>query len=74
MVAWVLQGVYIKTPLKKIFLKAMLDAEQLTTILAEIEAQLISRPLQRNYSHKDPNLQKPSGVSNKRYPCYGTHF
>ena len=34
----------VKTPLKKIFAKAMLDAEQLTTILAEIEAQLNSRP------------------------------
>ena len=35
----------VKPPLKKIFAKAMLDAEQLTTILAEIEAQLNSRPL-----------------------------
>ena len=33
----------------------MLDAEQLATILAEIEAQLNSRPLQRNYSRKDTN-------------------
>ena len=40
----------------------MLDAEQLTTILAEIEAQLNSRHLQRNYSRKDPNLQKSSSV------------
>ena len=29
----------VKTPLKKIFAKAILDAEQLTTILAEIEAR-----------------------------------
>ena len=28
----------VKTPLKKIFAEAMLDAEQLTTILVEIEA------------------------------------
>ena len=35
----------VKTPLKKLFAKAMLHAEQLTTILAEIEAQLNSRPL-----------------------------
>ena len=35
----------VKTPLKKIFAIAMLDAEQLTTILAEIEAQLNSGPL-----------------------------
>ena len=55
MVGWVLRRVYIKTPLKKTFLKAMLDAEQLATILAEIEAQLNSRPLQRNYSRKDTN-------------------
>ena len=42
----------VKTPLKKIFAKAMLDAEQLTTILAEIEAQLNSRPL--TYLSADP--------------------
>ena len=42
----------VKTPLKKIFPKAMLDAEQLTTILAEIEAQLNSRPL--TYLSADP--------------------
>lgn len=42
----------VKTPLKKVFAKAMLDAEQLTTILAEIEAQLNSRPL--NYLSADP--------------------
>ncbi|KAL9970153.1 hypothetical protein ACROYT_G022481 [Oculina patagonica] len=35
----------VKTPLKKLFAKAMLDAEQLSTILTEIEAQLNSRPL-----------------------------
>jgi len=29
----------VKTPLKKVFAKAMLDAEQLTTVLVEIEAQ-----------------------------------
>ena len=28
----------VKTPLKKVFTKAMLDAEQLTTVLVEIEA------------------------------------
>ena len=42
----------VKTPLKKIFAIAMLDAEQLTTILAEIEAQLNSRPL--TYLSADP--------------------
>ena len=42
----------VKTPLKKIFAKAMLDAEQLTTILAEIEAQLNSCPL--TYLSADP--------------------
>ena len=42
----------VKTPLKKIFAKAMLDAEQLTTILAEIEARLNSRPL--TYLSADP--------------------
>ena len=43
----------VKTPLKKLFAKAMLDAEQLTTILAEIEAQLNSRPL--TYLGADPD-------------------
>ncbi|XP_068726126.1 uncharacterized protein [Montipora capricornis] len=43
----------VKTPLKKIFAKAMLDAEQLTTILVEIEAQLNSRPL--TYLGADPD-------------------
>ncbi|XP_068713051.1 uncharacterized protein [Montipora foliosa] len=43
----------VKTPLKKTFAKAMLDAEQLTTILVEIEAQLNSRPL--TYLGADPN-------------------
>ena len=43
----------VKTPLKKLFVKAMLDAEQLTTILAEIEAQLNSRPL--TYLGADPD-------------------
>ena len=42
----------VKTPLKKIFAKAMLDAEQLATILTEIEAQLNSRPL--TYLSADP--------------------
>ena len=42
----------VKTPLKKFFAKAMLHAEQLTTILAEIEAQLNSRPL--TYLSADP--------------------
>lgn len=43
----------VKTPLKKLFAKAMLDAKQLTTILAEIEAQLNSRPL--TYLGADPD-------------------
>ena len=43
----------VKTPLKKLFAEAMLDAEQLTTILAEIEAQLNSRPL--TYLGADPD-------------------
>ena len=42
----------VKTPLRKIFAKAMLDAEQLTTIFAEIKAQLNSRPL--TYLSEDP--------------------
>ena len=33
----------VKTPLRKLFAKGMLDSDQLTTILAEIEAQLNSR-------------------------------
>ena len=43
----------VRTPLKKLFAKAMLDAEQLTTVLAEIEAQLNSRPL--TYLGADPD-------------------
>ncbi|PFX13477.1 hypothetical protein AWC38_SpisGene22432 [Stylophora pistillata] len=43
----------VKTPLKKLFAKAMLDTEQLTTILAEIKAQLNSRPL--TYLGADPD-------------------
>ena len=43
----------VKTPLRKLFAKAMLDSEQLTTILAEIEAQLNSRPL--TYLGADPD-------------------
>ena len=43
----------VKTPLKKLFAKTMLDAEQLTTILAEIEAQLNSRP--HTYLGADPD-------------------
>ena len=35
----------VKTPLRKVFAKAMLDAEQLSTILDEIEAQLNRHPL-----------------------------
>lgn len=35
----------VKTPLKKVFGKAMLDGEQLSTVLTEIEAQINSRPL-----------------------------
>ena len=42
----------VKTPLKKIFAKAILDAGQLTTILDEIETQLNSRPL--TYLSADP--------------------
>ena len=43
----------VKTPLKKLFAKAMLHAEQLTTILAKIEAQLNSYPL--TYLGVDPD-------------------
>ena len=43
----------VKTPLKKIFAKAMLDAKQLTTVLVEIEAQLNSHPL--TYLGADPD-------------------
>ena len=43
----------VKTPLRKLFGKAMLDSDQLTTILAEIEAQLNSRPL--TYLGADPD-------------------
>lgn len=43
----------VKTPLRKLFAKAMLDSEQLTTILAETEAQLNSRPL--TYLGADPD-------------------
>jgi len=42
----------VKTPLKKVFAKAMLDAEHLTTVLVEIEAQLNIRPL--TYLGADP--------------------
>ena len=35
----------VKTPQKKLFAKAMLDAEQYTTILAEIEAVTVTRLL-----------------------------
>jgi hypothetical protein len=43
----------VKLPLKKIFGNAMLDAEQMTTILTEIEAQINSRPL--TYIGAEPN-------------------
>ena len=43
----------VKTPLKKVFAKAMLDAEQLTNFLVEVEAQLNSRPL--TYLGADPD-------------------
>ena len=43
----------VKTPLKKVFGKALLDTEQLVTILTEIEAQINSRPL--TYQSADPN-------------------
>lgn len=48
---WLVKSV--KTPLRKLFAKAMLDSEQLTTILAETEAQLNSRPL--TYLGADPD-------------------
>ena len=35
----------VKLPLKKIFGNVMLDAEQMATVLTEIEAQINSRPL-----------------------------
>ena len=63
----------VRTPLKKICARAMLDAEQLTTILAEIEAQLNTRPLtylsadpnglQRDYPCSDSQWEKSSSVS-----------
>jgi hypothetical protein len=43
----------VKLPLKKIFGNAMLDAEQMTTILKEIEAQINSRLL--TYIGAEPN-------------------
>ncbi|XP_029210241.2 uncharacterized protein LOC114974075 [Acropora millepora] len=43
----------VKTPLRKLFAKAMLDSDQLTTILAEIDAQLNSSPL--TYLGADPD-------------------
>jgi hypothetical protein len=43
----------VKLPLKKIFGNAMLDSEQMTTILTEIEAQINSRPL--TYIGAEPN-------------------
>jgi hypothetical protein len=43
----------VKLSLKKIFGNAMLDAEQMTTILTEIEAQINSRPL--TYIGAEPN-------------------
>ena len=43
----------IKLPLKKIFRNAMLDAEQMATVLTEIEAQINSRPL--TYVGAEPN-------------------
>ena len=43
----------IKLPLKKIFGNAMLDAEQMATVLTEIEAQINSRPL--TYVGAEPN-------------------
>jgi hypothetical protein len=74
----------VKLPLKKIFGKAMLDAEQMTTILTEIEAQINSRPL--TYIGAEPNdlkaltpaqillFEKFTGVSKQRYESYGAHF
>ena len=43
----------LKTPLKKIFGKAMLDAEKLATVFAEVDAQINSRPL--TYLSADPD-------------------
>ena len=43
----------VKLPLKKIFGNAMLDAEQMATVLTEIEAQINSRPL--TYVGAEPN-------------------
>jgi hypothetical protein len=43
----------VKLPLKKIFGNAMLDAEQMSTILTEIETQINSRPL--TYIGAEPN-------------------
>lgn len=43
----------LKTPLKKIFGKAMLDAEKLATVFAKVDAQINSRPL--TYLSADPD-------------------
>ena len=43
----------VKTPLKKVFGQASLDAERLATIITEIEGQINSRPL--TYQSADPN-------------------
>ena len=43
----------VKLPLKKIFGNVMLDAEQMATVLTEIEAQINSRPL--TYVGAEPN-------------------
>jgi hypothetical protein len=46
----------VTLPLKKNFGNAMLDAEQMTTILTEIEAEINSRPL--TYIGAEPNNLK----------------
>ena len=46
----------VKVPLKKILGKSLLDVEELTTVLTEIEAQVNSRPL--GYVSDDPNDYK----------------
>ena len=46
----------VKVPLKKIHGKALLDADDLTTVLTDIEAQVNFRPM--GYVSDDPNDYK----------------